>query len=569
MTGEAQLKAGGTIAALSSGASFQRRARPTDTDAIWTLIDTYAQQGILLPWSRDEIGSEIDSFRVAVLDEKVCGTAALREFGRGLGELRSLSVAKEAQSRGLGEVLVRAVVRDAARAGISRLFVLTARPDYFGRFGFEEIPWEDVPSVLEADRGPDRPFRRWNTAMVLHPRPTADPNASRAQEREARVHLRTYARQPLTLVRGSGSWVWDDADHRYLDLVAGLAVNILGHAHPAVAAALASQARTLLQVSNLYYTLPQLELAEKLLERSPFDKAFFVNSGTEANEGALKLARRAGGARGATEVVALEGSFHGRTYGSLSATGQPKYQAPFEPMVPGFRHVPPNDVAALEAAVSDVTCAVLLEPVQGEGGVHPLTDEFLLAARAACDKVGALLIFDEVQTGMGRTGTFFAFEQTPVEPDVVTVAKGLGGGVPIGAFLAKESAAVFQPGDHGTTLGGNPLACAAALATLQVLDSENLLAAASAQGARLAAGLQRLVDEGYGVEVRGRGLMLALETAGPWAKNAVELARDEQGLLINATGDTTLRFIPALTISDAEVDEALRRLRRALQAAAS
>ena len=381
--------------------------------------------------------------------------------------------------------------------------------------------------------------------------------ASGAAAREASVYLHAYNRQPITLVRGAGCRVWDDAGNEYLDLVAGIAVNVLGHAHPAITAALAEQAATLLQVSNLYYTLPQLELAEALTATSPFDRVFFVNSGTEANEAAIKLARRFGGTR--REIVALTGSFHGRTLGALAATGQPHYQAPFEPLPGGFRHVAPNDVAALEAAVGDETCAVLLEPIQGESGIHPLTDAFLLAARAACDRAGALLIFDEVQTGIGRTGTFYAFESTPVVPDVVTLAKGLAGGVPIGAVLARESASAFQPGDHGTTLGGNPLACAAALATLRVIDDEDLMANAAARGAQFAAGLAPL-----GAEVRGRGLMLGLETHGPIARRVVELARQRHGLLVNATGDTTLRLVPPLTINAAEVDEAVERLGAAI-----
>jgi acetylornithine/N-succinyldiaminopimelate aminotransferase len=392
--------------------------------------------------------------------------------------------------------------------------------------------------------------------------PMAPPETTAA--REARVHLQVYVRQPLTLVRGEGVWVWDEAGNRYLDCVAGIAVAILGHAHPSVADAINEQARTLLQVSNLYYTLPQLELAETLIARSPFDRAFFVNSGTEANEAAIKLARRHGGTRGASGIVSLVGSFHGRTLGSLAATGQPKYRDPFAPLPGGFTHVAANDIGALKASVNDGTCAVLLEPILGEGGLHPLTDAFLEAARAACDRVGALLIFDEIQTGMGRTGTFFAFEPTGVIPDVVTIAKGLGGGVSIGAMLLRESAAAFQPGDHGTTLGGNPLACAAALATLRVLDGERLLDNARERGRQLAEGLASLVEAGLATEVRGRGLMLGLETAGPWAKRAVAIARDAEHLLVNATGDTTLRLVPPLVISEAESDEVVARLGRAL-----
>jgi predicted acetylornithine/succinylornithine family transaminase len=383
-------------------------------------------------------------------------------------------------------------------------------------------------------------------------------------EREARVHLPVYARQPLVITRGSGCWVWDDAGNRYLDLVAGIAVNVLGHAHPAVADALAAQARTLLTTSNLYYTLPQLDLADALLARSPFDRAFFTNSGTEANEAAIKLARRRGHERGATEVVSLVGSFHGRTLGALAATGQPKYRVPFEPLPPGFVHVALDDADALRDAVTERTAAILLEPIQGESGIHPLADAFLLAAREAADAAGALLIFDEIQTGIGRTGTFFAFEQTPVVPDVATIAKGLGGGVPIGAMLVREAASAFHAGDHGTTLGGNPLTAAAALATLRVLDEERLMDNARAMGERFLAGLGDLVGEGLASEVRGRGLMIGLETVGPVARAAMARARDAHGLLVNATGDTTLRIVPPLTIRPAEVDEAVSRLRAAL-----
>ena len=384
-------------------------------------------------------------------------------------------------------------------------------------------------------------------------------------EREASVHLQVYARQPLTLVRGEGCWVWDDAGRKYLDLVAGIAVNVLGHAHPAVADALSEQARTLLTTSNLFYTLPQLDLADALIARSAFDRAFFTNSGTEANEAAIKLARRKGHDRGAYAIVSLTNSFHGRTLGSLAATGQPKYQEPFAPLPDGFFHVPINDADALCATVDDTTAAILLEPIQGESGIHPLTDEFLVVAREAADAVGALLILDEIQTGIGRTGTFFAFEQTPVVPDVVTLAKGLGGGVPIGAMLVRESASAFHIGDHGTTLGGNPLTAAAALATLRVIDEHRLMDNARVMGARMADDLRSLP---HVAEVRGRGLMIGVETTGPIARAAVAIARDEHHLLVNATGDTTLRIVPPLTIGADEVDEAVSRLSAALAGAA-
>jgi predicted acetylornithine/succinylornithine family transaminase len=388
--------------------------------------------------------------------------------------------------------------------------------------------------------------------------------SSDAPAREALVHLQTYARQPITLVSGRGCWVTDDAGREYLDLVAGIAVDVLGHAHPAVAEAVAHQAATLVQVSNLYYTLPQIELAEALVARSPFDRVFFTNSGTEANEAALKLARRHGSDRGAHEVVSLAGSFHGRTFGSLAATGQPKYQAPFAPLPPGFHHVTPNDIDELTETVTDATCAVLLEPIMGEGGIHPLTDAYLAAARIACDRVGALLVLDEVQTGMGRTGSFFAFEQTPIIPDAVTLAKGLAGGIPIGALLVRERAAAFKVGDHGTTLGGNPVSCAAALATLGVIDELDLMANARARGIQLMEGLAQLVAQGLALEIRGRGLMMGIETSGPIARDAVAAARDRHGLLVNATGDTTIRLVPPLTIAADEVETALERLAAAL-----
>jgi acetylornithine/N-succinyldiaminopimelate aminotransferase len=385
-----------------------------------------------------------------------------------------------------------------------------------------------------------------------------------AIDREARVHLQVYARQPITLVRGEGCRVWDDAGNAYLDLVAGIAVDVLGHAHPAVADALNTQARTLLTTSNLYYTLPQIELAEALVARSPFDRAFFTNSGTEANEAAIKLARRHGLERGAYAIISLTGSFHGRTFGSLAATAQPKYQQPFAPLPEGFFHVPIDDADALRTAVTEHTAAILLEPIQGESGIHPLSDKFLVAAREAADSVGALLIFDEIQTGIGRTGTFFAFEQTPVVPDVVTLAKGLGGGVPIGAMLVKESAAAFHVGDHGTTLGGNPLVSAAALATLRVLDEERLLDNAREMGTRFTDALGALVERGLATEVRGRGLMIGVETAAPIAKRAMAIARDELGVLVNATGETTLRLVPPLVITADEVDEGVAAIGEAL-----
>ena len=571
MTAQPLEPPGGAAVAPPAGpaqdaSAFARRARLDDVEAIFRIIDRYTQLGILLPRSHDEIADRIATFHVVERDGKVMGVAALREFGSGIAELRSLSVLPELHGHGLGGLLVRAVISEARDLGIAELYVVTASPGYFARFGWLELPMADVPEVLDVDRAPDRPRHLWNAAMVLR-LPDAGPRVD-VIALESRVHLQVYPRQPLTIVAGDGCWVTDDAGRRYLDLVAGIAVDILGHASPVVADALWRQARRLVHVSNLYYTIPQLELAAALVARSPFDRAFFVNSGAEANEAAIKLARRHGHSRGAFEIVAVEGSFHGRTMGALAATGQAKYREPFEPLPKGFRFVPLNDESALRAAVGERTCAVLIEPIQGESGVRPASDGFLAAARAACDAAGALLIFDEVQSGMGRTGTFFAFEQTPAIPDVATLAKGLGGGVPIGAVLVTEGAAVFERGDHGTTLGGNPLASAAAIATLGALDEDHLMANATARGEQLARGLGDFVAAGLGTEVRGRGLMLAFETAGPWARAAVTAARERHGLLINATGDTTLRFVPPLVISPAEVDEALARLEPALREAA-
>jgi len=385
------------------------------------------------------------------------------------------------------------------------------------------------------------------------------------RDREARTYMHTFRRQPLTLVRGQGTRVWDDTGRSYLDLVAGIAVNILGHAHPAVAAAIARQARTLLHASNLYYTLPQIELAELLLPLTGMDAVFFTNSGAEANEAAIKIARKWGQRHkdGAYEIVTALNSFHGRTLATVAATGKPAYQAPFAPMPAGFTHVPYNDLDALDDAIGPQTAAVLLEPIQGEGGIHLAAPGYLAAARRLCDERGALLIFDEVQTGMGRTGTFLACQGEGVAPDVVTLAKGLGGGVPLGAALARGTANVFEPGDHGSTQGGNPLASAAGAATLRVLEQENLLEHAASVGAYFMERLAELRARGLPVsEVRGRGLMLALEIDGD-AAQVVTRAR-ERGVLVNNTGPTTVRLVPPLIVSRAEADEAVAVLAAAL-----
>ena len=367
--------------------------------------------------------------------------------------------------------------------------------------------------------------------------------------------LPTYARQDVTFVSGEGAWLVDAEGRRYLDFVAGIAVVGLGHCHPAPLAAAQAQLQRLWHTSNLYWTEPMAELAERLSARFA-SQSFFCNSGAEAIETALKYARKATGKPG---VLALEGSFHGRTFGALAATGQPAKRAAFEPLVPGIRFAEPNDTASLAAAADDATGCILLEPVQGEGGIHPLEPAYLAAARALADDLGALLVLDEVQTGMGRTGTFFCFEQLGVRPDAVTLAKGLANGLPIGCLLvAHESAGAFEPGDHGCTFGGNPVASAAAVATCDAVDDE-LLAAVRVTGTLLADGLRKLPSV---AEVRGRGLLLGAALDRP-AAQVVDACR-ERGLLVGSAGERVLRLTPPLTIGAAEVDQALAVLTEVL-----
>jgi acetylornithine/N-succinyldiaminopimelate aminotransferase len=368
--------------------------------------------------------------------------------------------------------------------------------------------------------------------------------------------LPTYARNPVTFVRGEGTRLWDDDGHEYLDFLCGISVASLGHCHPAVVEAVREQAGLLMHVGNLYFNRPATRLAQRLVERSLGGGVFFTNSGAEANEAAIKLARKR---RPRGEIVSIHGGFHGRTYGALSATPQESKQAPFAPLVPGFRAVA---MEALPDAVDERTAAVIVEPILGESGVHVVPDEVLRATREACDAAGALLIFDEVQTGMGRTGTLWAFEQAGVAPDAMTLAKALGGGLPMGALVTSPALRdVFAPGDHGSTFPGGPVVAAAALAAFEVTDDEALLAGVRERGERLREGLA----ETRGVStVRGRGLMVACDVAG----DAPELARRallEERLVINATGPETLRFLPPLVVSEAEIDEALGRLVRILR----
>jgi acetylornithine aminotransferase len=382
-----------------------------------------------------------------------------------------------------------------------------------------------------------------------------------------RYLMNTYARSPISIVRGRGSRVYDLEGREYLDFVAGIAVNVLGHAHPDIVAAIQKQAQQLLHASNLYYTEPQVRLAQTLVDHSFAEKVFFCNSGAEANEAAIKLARRYAHQKyGADryEIITMRQSFHGRTMATLTATGQEKVQQGFEPLLPGFTYVPFNDLPAVEQALTDRTAAVLLEPIQGEGGVHVASRAYLKGLRELCHKRDVLLIFDEVQTGMGRTGTLFAYEQLGVEPDIMTLAKGLGGGMPIGACLATDNAAAaFTPGSHASTFGGNPLACAAALAVLRVLLDGRVLEQSRVAGDYLAKGLQDLKDRLPIVkDVRGLGLLQGMELSVDGKPVVTDcLAR---GLLINCTVDRVLRFVPPLIVTQREIDRLLDTLSQVL-----
>ena len=386
---------------------------------------------------------------------------------------------------------------------------------------------------------------------------------------ESRVFFQTGRRTPVTLVRGEGSYLWDDKGNRYLDFVAGIAVVSLGHSHPVVVEAIKRQAETLIHVSNLYYTVPQLQLAELLVQHSCCDRVYFCNSGAEANEGAIKLVRKWGKENkdGAFEIISTTNSFHGRTLAAVTATGTEKYKAPYAPLMPGFINVPFDDVQAIKDATTAKTCAVLLEPIQGEGGVNIPSDDYLQQVRAWCDEQNLLLVLDEIQTGVARTGTLWAYEQAGIEPDVMTLAKGLAGGVPIGAFLAKEEVAgTFQPGDHGSTFGGNPLATAAGYAVLKHIIDTDLPAQVTEKGERLMAKLRGLEDR-HGVvsEVRGRGLLCAVQFDQDIAEEVARGALGE-GLLLNNLRPNVLRIAPPLTITDEEIDEAVAALDRVLSA---
>ena len=374
-----------------------------------------------------------------------------------------------------------------------------------------------------------------------------------------RYLMQTGRRLPVTFVRGRGCLLYDDAGRAYLDLVAGIAVNLLGHAHPDVVAAVSRQSAELIHTSNLYLTRPQIELARRLVELSFPSRVFFCNSGAEANEAAIKLARKWGtkNRAGAFEIIATTGSFHGRTLATVTAGGQHKYSDPFRPLPDGFVHVAYNDAAAIEQATTDKTVAVLLEPVMGEIGVIPAAPGYLQRVREWCDSKDLLLILDEVQTGMGRTGRWFAHQHAGITPDVMTLAKGLGAGVPIGACLANPRADVFEPGDHGSTFGGNPLACAVAATVLEVIERDGLVGHAAEMGELLHASLQDLGAK----QTRGLGLMQAFEFEEPKAKLFQQGCLDS-GLIVNAVDDHSVRLVPPLVISATEIDHAHETMRK-------
>ena len=376
--------------------------------------------------------------------------------------------------------------------------------------------------------------------------------------------MSTGRRLPVTFVRGRGCLVYDEAGREYLDMVAGIAVNLLGHAHPDVAAAVTRQAQTLIHTSNLYFTRPQVALAQRLVALSFPARVFLCNSGAEANETAIKLARKWGSRNrgGAFEIITTTGSFHGRTLATVTAGGQPKYSDPFQPLPTGFVHVDYNDLDAIKSATTDKTVAVMLEPVMGEIGVIPAAGGYLEGVRRWCDEKDLLLILDEIQTGLGRTGRWFAHQHHGITPDVMTLAKGLGGGIPIGACLAAPKADVFEPGDHGSTFGGNPLACAAALAVLEVIERDGLIGHSAEMGEHLHDALKTIGAR----ELRGVGLMRAAEFAEKRAK-PFQQACLEAGLVVNAVDDHTVRFVPPLIITAAEIDRAQAAMESAMKGA--
>jgi predicted acetylornithine/succinylornithine family transaminase len=385
---------------------------------------------------------------------------------------------------------------------------------------------------------------------------------SNSQELAQKYMMDFIRRIPITFIKGKGLRLWDDKGKEYLDFVGGWAVNSLGHCHPVLTKAITDQCNTLIQISNAYYNIPMVELAELLVKNSCLDKVFFSNSGAEANEGAIKLARRYGHLHlnGAYEVITAFNSFHGRTLAMTAATGQSKFQAPYTPLPEGFVNVEYNDIDAIKKATTKKTCAVMLEPVQGEGGVKIPAEDYLQHVRTWCDENGLLLILDEVQTGIGRTGKLFGYELFGVEPDVITLAKGIASGMAIGVIMAKNRAAVFAPGEHGTTFGGNPLACAAGYAVTKYIIDNHIPEHANDMGLYLISKLNELKEKfSFISDIRGRGLLIAVEFDKDIAE-AVMYACLSKGLIINHLKPDTLRVIPPLIISKAEIDEGIRIL---------
>ena len=383
---------------------------------------------------------------------------------------------------------------------------------------------------------------------------------------EKKYYQSTFKRD-LVMEHGEGVRVWDSNGKVYLDLVAGISTNVLGHAHPNVVRAIMDQAQRLIHTSNLYINIPQVQLAEQLYDISGGMRSFFSNSGAEANEGAIKLARKYGrvNRNGAFHIISFDRSFHGRTLATTAATGQEKYQATWLPLPDGFQQVPFNNLEAVKQATTDKTAGILIEAVQGEGGIYPADPAFMQGLRAWCDEQNLILICDEVQAGMGRTGKFFSWEYTGSRPDIVTMAKGLAGGVPIGAMLAAPRADIFQPGEHGTTFGGNPIACAAGTATMKTIVGEGLIQHAAAMGEYLDQRLHKLADKYSGMVsgVRGLGLIRAFDLAEPRAQDIMDRAL-AQGVLITNAGPATIRFVPPLIIQQAELDEAVDKVDAAL-----
>ena len=384
--------------------------------------------------------------------------------------------------------------------------------------------------------------------------------------KENKYYMQTVRRQPIVLVKGEGTKAWDDFGKEYLDFVAGWAVNSIGHSHPVIVNAAVEQAKTLLQTSNQFYTIPQVELAQLLIENSVLDRVFFANSGAEANEGAVKLARKFGKVRknGAYEIITALNSFHGRTLSMVAATGQPQYQGSFTPMTDGFKDVPFGDFDEIKASTSDKTVAVLIEPVQGEGGVNIPYKEYLKDIRAWCDKNGLLLILDEVQTGLGRLGTLWGYESFDVIPDVITLGKGLGGGAPIGAFLARQDVAVLEPGDHGSTFGGNALTCAIARNVVRYIIENKLIDNVQIMSNLLMSKLEDLKNSNNRIkEVRGMGLLIAVEFESEISSEIITKC-NENGLLLNAVRPNAVRFMPPLTVNREEIIQAVERFESSL-----